>query len=112
MARRRAAFWTIDGARDSAHPLRLLFDAAARGYSVRLSCRGCGHGAVLDAHALWHHCRRFGRSEWLRDLPAQCVCGVCGRREPELLLVHDEPTDRSLPMPSAQAWKRELSRHR
>lgn len=101
-----------DQARDSVHPLRTLFDAAARGYSVRLACRRCGRVAVLSAHALWYHFRRRGLPLALRAVPRACICVRCRRRRPALDLVHDPPTDTSLLPPPLHEWKRELTRHR
>ena len=101
-----------DAARDSVHPLRSLFDAAARGYAVRLACRRCRHDAVLDAHALWWHFHRNGKSDRLAQVARHCVCSACGRRGPALDLVRDAATDTSLPMPPLHRWKAELRRHR
>jgi hypothetical protein len=101
-----------DHARDSVHPLRSLFDAAARGYSVKLACRACRHAAVLDAHALWWHFHRHGRDGALRAVARHCKCSKCGRRGPLLDLVHDALTVTDLPMPPLHHWKAELRRHR
>jgi hypothetical protein len=101
-----------DVARDSVHPLRSLFDAAARGYAIKLACRGCRHEAVLDAHALWWHFRRHGENDRLARLARHCVCSACGRRAPSVDLVHEAATVRELPMPPLHEWKAELRRHR
>ena len=101
-----------EDSRDSVHPLRSLFDAAARGYAVRLACSRCRRAAVLDAHALWHAFRRKGWSQRLREVPRRCRCRGCGTRGPRLALVHEPATDRSLPMPPLHEWKAELRRHR
>ena len=98
--------------RDCANPLRELFDAAAQGYSLRLSCRGCGRSRVFHAAAVWHHFDRKDWSPWLRDVPARFRCRVCDRRMPSLQLCHDAPTDDKLPLPDRYRWKRELSRRR
>ncbi|MDB5720052.1 MAG: hypothetical protein JWP15_670, partial [Alphaproteobacteria bacterium] len=37
----------------TAYPLRDLFDAAARGRNVRLTCGECGHVAILHGMGLW-----------------------------------------------------------
>lgn len=99
-------------ASDSVHPLKTLFDAAARGYSIKLTCRGCARSEILSAHAVWHHARRKGISQRLADLAGRCRCDRCGRRQPLLDLVHDPPTKHNLPMPSLHEWKAELRRHR
>jgi hypothetical protein len=101
-----------DVARDSVHPLRTLFDAAARGYSIGLTCRGCRRAAVLDAHALWWQFHRHGRSDALRMVARHCACSACGRRGPILDLVREAPTVTALPMPPLHRWKAELRRHR
>ena len=101
-----------DLARDSVHPLRSLFDAASRGYSVKLACRSCRHVAVLDAHALWWHFQRHGQQDRLAVVARRCVCSACRRRGPTLDLVHDAPTSTALPMPPLHRWKAELRRHR
>ena len=99
-------------ARDSANPIRELFDAAAQGYTLKLVCRGCGRSKVIHAAAAWRHFDRKGWSPWLRDVAARFRCRVCDHRSPALELSHDEPTDTSLPLPDHYAWKRELSRRR
>jgi hypothetical protein len=104
--------WRSDPVRDSANPLRELFDAAVRGYAIRLACRSCGRVVIFSPHAVWHHFRRKGFSERLRDVPRRFRCGGCGRRAPEMDLVHEEPTDTTMPMPSKAEWKRELGRRR
>lgn len=102
----------------SAYPLRDLFDAAVRGRSIRLTCTRCGHGAVFDSHALWWLFHRRGWLAAFEDVRRRCVCIMCLHRRgekvrnPRFELVHDEPTDTSLPMPSEIDWKREQRRRR
>ena len=98
--------------RESANPVRELFDAAAQGYTLRFTCRGCGRARVFHSAAVWRLFDRKGWSPWLSDIASRFRCRVCGRRSPALALVHDEPTDTSLPLPDRYAWKRELSRRR
>ena len=104
--------WNDGELRTSANPLRQLFDACVQGYNLRLACRGCGRSRVFSRHAVWWRFRRKGWSEWLRDVPKRFRCSACGRRGAQMTLVRDEPTDRSLPMPSESEWKRELGRRR
>ena len=102
----------------SAFPLRDLFDAAARGRTVRLTCPECGHSAVLSSHALWWLFHRKGWVDTLREVRRRCLCIMCLHRrgekvrDPELDLVDEPPTDTSLPMPSELDWKREVRRRR
>ena len=102
----------------TAFPLRDLFDAAARGRSVRLTCPECGHSAVLSSHALWWLFHRKGWIDTFGAVRKRCLCLLClhrrGRkvRDPELRLVDEAPTDTSFPMPSELDWKRELRRRR
>ncbi|HEY7810912.1 MAG TPA: hypothetical protein VIA98_11075 [Allosphingosinicella sp.] len=98
--------------RKSANPVRDLFDACAHGYSVRLTCRGCRRARIFPAAAIWHHFRRKGFDDGLRQVPGRFRCRVCDRSGPALELVHEAPNDRSLPMPSQSEWKRELRRRR
>ena len=98
--------------RISANPVRDLFDACAHGYSIKFTCQGCRRTRIFPAAAVWHHFRRKGFADRIREVPARFHCRVCERREPLLDLVHDEPNDLSLPMPSEQDWKRELRRRR
>ena len=98
--------------RDEPNPTRELFDAAAKGYSIKLTCRGCRRSRTLHSAAVWHHFSSRGFSEWLRDVPKRFRCRVCGRRAPEMDLSYDQPNDTSLPLPSDQEWKRELRRRR
>jgi hypothetical protein len=104
--------WREKGPRISANPLRELFDAAARGYNLKLTCRSCGRVEVLNRFAVWGLFQRKGWREWLRDVSARFRCGRCGRKSPVLDLVYDEPTSTELPMPSESDWKRELRRRR
>jgi len=102
----------------TAYPLRDLFDTAVRGRSIKLTCRRCGHVSVLNAHALWWLFHRNGWSDRLADVQKRCTCMICWYRlkekvrRPSLELVHDEPTETRLPMPSELDWKRELRRRR
>ena len=102
----------------SAFPLRDLFDVAVRGRSLRLTCRECGHSAILSSHALWWLFRRKGWRDGLADARRRFVCLMCLHRlrrkvgNPELELVLDRPTESSLPMPPEMDWKRELRRRR
>jgi len=98
--------------RDTANPVRELFDAAAQGYTLSFRCRGCGRVRTFHAAAVWRHFDGKGWSPWLRDVAARFRCRVCGRRTPQIELGHQEPTDTSLPLPDRYAWKRELSRRR
>jgi hypothetical protein len=104
--------WREQGPRDSANPVRDVFDAAAHGYNLKLECGGCRRGQVLDAHAVWHLFQRKRWRDLLRDVPARFRCRGCGRKSPRLDLVHDDPTVTDLPMPSEAEWKRELRRRR
>ena len=102
----------------SAFPLRDLFDVAARGRSVRLTCPKCAHSAVLSSHALWWLFHRKGWVDTFSAVRRRCLCLLCLHRRgekirnPELELVDEAPTDTSLPMPSELDWKRELRRRR
>jgi len=100
------------GPRISVNPVRDLFDAAAHGYSILLTCRGCRRTRIFHAAAVWHHFRRRNFPDHLRDVPRRFRCRVCDRRAPALELVHESPDDASLPLPTALEWKRELRRRR
>ena len=104
--------WREREARVSANPVRELFDACAHVYAIRFTCRGCRRARVFPSAAVWHHFRRKGYSERLRDVPDKFRCRVCDRKRPAMDLVHEEPNDRSLPLPSDSDWKRELRRRR
>jgi hypothetical protein len=102
----------------SAYPLRDLFDAAVRGYTIRLTCRKCGHARILHAHALWWKFHRRGWPSRFRDLRSRCLCLDCLRnrseivRNPRLDLVHEPITGDPLPLPPKHEWEKELSRRR
>ena len=102
----------------TAYPLRDLFDAAARGRNVRLTCPACGHDAVLNGMALWWLFQRRGWLDDFRDVRRRSVCSACWRRRrqkvrnPALALVETPPTDTRLPLPSAMDWKKEVRRRR
>jgi hypothetical protein len=104
--------WRDGDPRIPANPVRDLFDACAHGYSLRLTCRGCRRTRIFHSAAVWHHFKRKAFADGLRDVPRRFRCRVCDRRGPALVLVHDEPDDNSLPMPSETNWKRELRRRR
>src|SRR5687768_5025835 len=104
--------WREERVRTSANPLRELFDAAAKGYAIKLACQGCRRERIFPAAAVWRHFREKGFSEMLRDVPGKFRCRVCDRREPIMDLVHEDPNDASLALPEAHEWKRELSRRR
>lgn len=102
----------------SAYPLRDLFDAAVRRPGIRLTCRKCRHSAVFSSHALWWLFHRKGWRDRFDDVRKRCICLMCLHRDgikmrnPELEIVHEEPTDTSLAAPSELDWKRELRRRR
>lgn len=102
----------------SAYPLNTLFDAAVRGYSIKLTCRRCRHVRVMHAHALWWMFHKRGWPERFRDLQRRCHCTRCRERHnrivrmPALDLVHEEVTGDPLPLPPLSEWKRELGRRR
>ena len=102
----------------TAYPLRDLFDVAARGRNVQLTCRACGHVAILGGMALWWYFQRRGWLDEFKDVRRRCVCAQCRRRfrrrvaNPALALVELEATDSGLPLPPAAQWKKELRRRR
>jgi hypothetical protein len=102
----------------TAYPLRDLFDAAARGRNVQLTCRACGHVAILSGMALWWLFQRRGWLDDFKDVRRRSVCTACLRgrrskvRDPALALVETAPTDARLPLPSAMDWKKEVRRRR
>jgi hypothetical protein len=100
------------GTRTSANPIRDLFDACAHGHALRFACRGCRRTRIFAAAAAWHHFRRKGFPERLREVPGRFRCGVCGRHGPSMELVREPPDDHSLPMPTELDLKRELRRRR
>src|SRR4051812_48780707 len=106
--------WREKGPRTSAAPLGELFDAAARGYNLKLTCRGCRRAEVLNRFAVWWLFRQRGWRDLLRDVAQRFRCGACGRKGPELDLVREEPTCHALPVPgqAEEEWKRELRRRR
>ncbi len=102
----------------SAYPLRCLFDAAVRGYAIKLTCWRCGHVRILHAHALWWKFQRRGWPERFREVQRRAVCMPCHDgagmiiRNPALTLVHEPPTGDPLPLPPEHEWRRELRRRR
>ena len=64
----------------TAFPLRDLFDVAARGRAVRLTCAKCRHGAVLSSHALWWLFHRKGWVDTFREVRRRCLCLMCLHR--------------------------------
>jgi hypothetical protein len=102
----------------TAYPLRDLFDAAARGRAIRLTCSKCGHFSIVSSHALWWLFRRKGWVDSLREVRRRCLCIMClhrhgkKERDPRLELVDEPVTDASLLMPSELDWKREVRRRR
>ena len=102
----------------TAYPLRDLFDVAARGRNVRLTCGACGHAAVLSGMALWWLFQRRGWLDDFKDVRRRSVCQACLRRHrrqvrnPALAFVEAPPTATELPLPSSADWRREMRRRR
>lgn len=100
------------------HPLRDLLDAAVRGYTIRLTCHGCQHARVFDAHALWWYFNRRGWNDRFSHVRRRAVCTRClaaqrGKvRQPKLELVREDVTGEPLPMPPLREWKAMLRRVR
>ena len=101
----------------TAYPLKDLFDAAARGKAIKLTCLRCRHIAIFNGYALWWLFRDRGWKDGFRDVQRRSLCTMCWfhrgekMRGPKLDLVDDEPTV-ELPMPSELEWQRELRRRR
>jgi ribosomal protein L37AE/L43A len=104
--------WREQGPRYSANPIRDVFDAAAHGYNLKLTCRGCRRAEVLHSAAVWHLFQRKRWRDLMSDLSGHFRCGGCGRKDPKVDLSHDLPTSTELPMPWESEWKRELRRRR
>ena len=98
--------------RDSANPVRDLFDATAHHVSLKFTCRGCRRARIFPAASVWWLFKRKGWTDWLRDVPKHFKCRVCDRRHPALDLVNEAANDDSLPLPSEVDWKHELRRRR
>ena len=102
----------------SAYPLRDLWDAAARQYSVKLTCLKCGHVRILHGHGLWWMFERKGWPDRFKDVQRRARCEPCFRdrrvivRNPKLDLVHAEITGEPLPLPDEREWKRACARRR
>jgi len=101
-----------DGPRHSANPIRDVFDAAAHGYNLRLTCRGCKRVVVLHSAGVWNLFQRKRWRDLMSDLAKHFRCRGCSRKGPDIALVHEEPTSTELPMPWESEWKRELRRRR
>lgn len=101
-----------NGVRDSANPVRDLFDATAQHYALKFTCRGCRRQRIFASASVWWHFKKRGLVDWLRDVPKKFVCKQCGRRGPTLDLVQEGATDTNLPFPSETDWKHELRRRR
>ena len=102
----------------SAYPLRNLWDAAVRGYAIRLTCRRCRHVRTFHAVALWWLFERKGWANSFNEVRRRTICAACRDtrrqtiRHPKFELVHEEIDGDPLPLPSQQDWKRALARHR
>jgi hypothetical protein len=98
-------------------PPHNLFEAARKHYTIKLTCKVCGHWHIFDAHALWFlferrywdgHLRQVGRRFW-------CVqCMKLGKKVklPKVEPVKDDPTGPQPPMPDEGHWRQELRRRR
>jgi hypothetical protein len=104
--------WRQPGPRYSANPIRDVFDAAAQGYNLKLTCRGCNRAEVLHSAAVWELFRTKRWLDRMGDVPKHFRCRVCGRKGPDVELVHEEATSTELPEPWESEWKRELRRRR
>ena len=105
-------------AEGSAYPLRNLWDAAVRHYSIKLTCRVCGHVRILHGVGLWWLYERRGWPDGFAEVTRRSVCIPCRSerrrvvRNPAFELVHEEITGEPLPLPSVSEWKKALARHR
>ena len=102
----------------SAYPHRNLWDAAVRQYSIKLTCRACGHVRILHGVGLWWLYERKGWLGGFHEVRRRAICISCRMergqvvRNPSLELVHEEITGEPLPLPSHSEWKKALARHR
>jgi hypothetical protein len=104
--------WREQGPRTSANPIRDVFDAAAHGYNLKLTCRGCKRAEVLHSAAVWNLFRKKRWRDLMGDVPKHFRCAACNRKAPTIDLVHELPTSTELSMPWESEWKRELRRRR
>jgi hypothetical protein len=94
-----------------------LSEAARLHYTVKLTCKVCGHFHVFDPHALWW---LFERRYWdnrIREIGRRFYCARCltkGKKVklPKAELVKEEPTGPQPPMPDEDVWRRHLKRQR
>ena len=98
--------------------LTTLLDAAARQYSIKVTCGRCRDGSIFGGHALWHLFKRKSWSDRLTAVGRHLCCGDCWRRDhlkarPALLrLCRDKPTVADLRLPPEREWEAALSRYR
>lgn len=102
----------------SVNPFLDLYDAAVRYRAIKLTCRRCGHAAIVSTHALWYYYARKGWSDAFRQVQRRSICMVCWYERGEKVTRPDmefgdwEPTDTRFPMPSEFEWKAEVRRRR
>ena len=61
------------------------FEAARRGYTIRLTCWACGHQSVLHAAALWWHVHKKGRPDTFRILRQNARCRPCEEKRRQII---------------------------
>ncbi len=94
-----------------------LSEAARLHYTIKVTCKVCGHSHVFDPHALWW---LFERRYWdgrLNQIGRRLYCVRClprGKKvkQPKIEIVKEEPTGRQPPMPDEELWRRHLKRQR
>jgi hypothetical protein len=104
--------------RTEVNPIRDVFDAAVRGYTIKLTCLSCQHVRIFDPHSLWWYFHSRGWNDRFPHVRRRAVCTTClprdrrKVRQPRLELVREEPTGERLPLPPEHEWKAMLRRVR
>lgn len=91
---------------------RDIFEAAARQWAVRVTCRSCQHSLIFDPHELWWHFEQKGWDQNFQRCGERFRCSVCRRRSPNFELTRNPPVKNRLAMPSTHEWKRAINRYR
>lgn len=102
--------------RETANPIRDLFDAALQHAAIRVDCTACPNTAVFNAAGLWWH---FHKRDWaasIRNSGDRIYCKPCRVRigckmRPRVSVTH-EPHTTWLDEPSKLEWKQACAKIR
>lgn len=99
-------------------PLKYMFDCARYHINLRVTCRVCGHSAIIDAAGHWWALQKKGKDDHIGSFVRRLICQNCkvetGKRcrNPKVEQTSEQPAGPLMPGPTEYEWKRFITGQR